>query len=49
MIDVAIGETLNAKTLEGSMELFKEIAMNSYHWYSSKTKLGKIAHVYDMI
>ena len=30
MIDAAVGGTLNAKTPEGSMELFKEMAMNSY-------------------
>ena len=48
MIDIAIGGKLNAKMPEGSMELFEEMAMNSYQWYSSKAKLGKTTHVYDV-
>ena len=48
MIDVATGGTLNAKTLNGFMELFEEMAMNNYQWYRSTAKLGKIAHVYDV-
>ena len=48
MSDTVTGGTLNAKTLEGSMELFKEIAMNSYQWYISRVKTGKTTHVYDV-
>ena len=48
MIDAAAGGTLNAKTPEGSMELFEEMTMNSYQWYSFRVKPGKIAHAYDV-
>ena len=48
MIGTTTGGAFNTKTPEGSMELFKELAMNSYQWYSFKTKLGKIAHVYNV-
>ena len=48
MIDATAGGTLNAKTPEGSMELFEEMAMNSYQWYSSRAKPGKTVHVYDI-
>ena len=30
------------------MELFKEMAMNNYQWHSSKAKLSKPAHVYNV-
>ena len=39
---------MNAKTSKGSMEVFEEMAMNSYQWYSSRAKLGKTTHVYDV-
>ena len=48
MIEVAIGGTLNMKTLEVAMELSKEIAMNSYQWHSFRAKYSKLAHVYDV-
>ena len=48
MIDAVVGGTLNAKMLVGSMGLFKEMAMNSYQWYSSKVKPNKTAYVYDV-
>ena len=30
------------------MELFEEIAMNNYQWYSSRAKSGKTTHFYDV-
>ena len=48
MIDATVGGTLNAKTLEESVELFKEMVMNSYQWYNSRAKSNKTGHVYDV-
>ena len=47
MIDAAEG-TLNTKTPKVAQELFEEMTMNSYQWYSSKAKPSKLAHVYDV-
>ena len=38
MINPIVGGILNNKTLEVTQELFKEMAMNSYKWHSSKAK-----------
>ena len=48
MIDTAVGGSLNAKTPEGFMELFKEMVMNNYQWYIYRAKINKTAHVYDV-
>ena len=39
---------MNAKTPEGSMELFEEMTTTSYRWYISRAKLSKTVHVYDV-
>ena len=49
MIDVIVGGTLNTKMPKVAMELFEEMAMNSYQWHSSGTKPSKLTHVYDAI
>ena len=48
MISMAIKGTLNTKTPEAAMELFEEIAMNSYQWHNFRAKSSKLAHVYDI-
>ena len=48
MINAATRGTLNTKTPKGSMELFEEMAMNSYQWYNSRVKPNKTAHVYNI-
>ena len=48
MTNVTAKGTLKAKTLGGSMKLFKEMAINSYQWYSFNTKPSRPAQVYDM-
>ena len=48
MIDVATEGILNTKMPKVAMDLFEEMAMNSYQWHSSRAKSNKLAHVYDV-
>ena len=44
MRDAVARGTLNIKTPEAAMELFKEMAMNSYQWHSFRAKPSKPSH-----
>ena len=48
MIDAVIEGTLNTKTLEATIEFFKETTMNNYQWHNSRAKFNKLTHVYDV-
>ena len=48
MVDIAIKGILNTKTLKATMELFEEMAMNSYQWDNFRVKSSKPTHVYDI-
>ena len=48
MIDILVRGTLNTKTPKVVMEIFEEMAMNSYQWHNSRAKHSKLAHMYNM-
>ena len=48
MIDTTTRGTLNTKMPKATMDLFEEMAINSYQWHRSRAKSSKPAQVYDV-
>ena len=45
MIGAIVGGTLNTKMPKATIELFKEMVMNSYQWHNSRVKPNKPTHM----